>query len=239
MSKDIRIKKGLDIKLKGEAEKVTENAISSNVFTLKPEDFHSIIPKLSIKVGTKLKAGESVFYNKANEEMKFPSPVSGEVLDIIRGDKRKILAVKIQADSEQQYVDFGIKNPKEMKADDIKSHLLAALLRANSIPAGLCYQRLTIEDEQPPFCLHGLNAIYLERYGWYRVDARGNKEGVCAEFCPPTEKLAFPVIIGGEADLPEIWGEPLPVVIEALERGKNYLDVAENLPDIELINANK
>ena len=126
MSKDIRIKKGLDIKLKGEAEKVTENAISSNVFTLKPEDFHSIIPKLSIKVGTKLKAGESVFYNKANEEMKFPSPVSGEVLDIIRGDKRKILAVKIQADSEQQYIDFGVKNPKEMKADDIKSHLLAA-----------------------------------------------------------------------------------------------------------------
>ncbi len=126
MSKDIRIKKGLDIKLKGEAEKVTENAISSNVFTLKPEDFHSIIPKLSIKIGTKLKAGESVFYNKANEEMKFPSPVSGEVLDIIRGDKRKILAVKIQADSEQQYIDFGVKNPKEMKADDIKSHLLAA-----------------------------------------------------------------------------------------------------------------
>jgi len=126
MSKDIRIKKGLDIKLKGEAEKVTENAISSNVFTLKPEDFHSIIPKLSIKVGAKLKAGESVFYNKANEEMKFPSPVSGEVVDIIRGDKRKILAIKIQADSEQQYVDFGVKKPKEMKADEIKSHLLAA-----------------------------------------------------------------------------------------------------------------
>ncbi|WP_456377103.1 Na(+)-translocating NADH-quinone reductase subunit A [Lutibacter sp.] len=126
MSKDIRIKKGLDIKLIGEAKKVTENAISSNVFTLKPEDFHSIIPKLSIKVGAKLKAGESVFYNKANEEMKFPSPVSGEVIDIIRGEKRKILAVKIQADSEQQFFDFGIKNPKEMKADAIKSHLLAS-----------------------------------------------------------------------------------------------------------------
>ncbi|WP_299526679.1 Na(+)-translocating NADH-quinone reductase subunit A [uncultured Lutibacter sp.] len=126
MSQDIQIKKGLDIKLKGESEKITENALFSNVYTLKPEDFHSIIPKLSIKVGAKLKAGESVFYNKANEEIKFPSPVSGEVIDIVRGEKRKILAVKIQADSEQQFFDFGIKDPKTMKADAIKSHLLAS-----------------------------------------------------------------------------------------------------------------
>lgn len=126
MSKDIHIKKGLDIKLKGEAIKLTENAITSDVYTLKPEDFHSIIPKLSVKVGATLKAGEAVFYNKANEEMKFPSPVSGEVLDIIRGEKRKILAIKIKADKEQQFVDFGIKDPKTMKAEDIKSLLLAS-----------------------------------------------------------------------------------------------------------------
>ncbi|SNR55639.1 Na+-transporting NADH:ubiquinone oxidoreductase subunit A [Lutibacter agarilyticus] len=123
---DIRIKKGLDIKLVGNAEKITENAGSSNVFTLKPEDFHSIIPKLSVKVGAKLKAGEAVFYNKANEEMKFASPVSGELVDIIRGEKRKILALKIEADSKQEFVDFGIKDPKAMKADEIKTHLLAA-----------------------------------------------------------------------------------------------------------------
>ncbi|PHS54412.1 MAG: NADH:ubiquinone reductase (Na(+)-transporting) subunit A [Lutibacter sp.] len=126
MSKDIHIKKGLDINLKGVAEKVTKEAISSNVYTLKPEDFHSIIPKLSIKVGSKLKAGEAVLYNKTNEEMKFVSPVSGEVVDIIRGEKRKLLAIKIQADSEQQFVDFGVKDPKSMKADEVKSHLLAA-----------------------------------------------------------------------------------------------------------------
>ena len=126
MSKDIQIKKGLDIKLKGEAEKVTENAISSNIYTLKPTDFHSIIPKLSVKVGAKLKAGESVFYNKANEDMKFPSPVSGEVVDIIRGEKRKLLAIKIQADKEQQFFNFGVKDAKAMKADEIKSHLLAS-----------------------------------------------------------------------------------------------------------------
>lgn len=120
-----------------------------------------------------------------------------------------------------------------------KSHLLAALLRANAIPAGLCYQRLTIEGDSPPFCLHGLNAIYLEQYGWLRVDARGNKPGVHATFLPPAEKLAYPTVVNGEADLPEIWPEPLNIVVEVLEAGKSYLDVAKNLPDIELINSHQ
>ena len=136
-------------------------------------------------------------------------------------------------------------NPVTCKASDVlkhgtgycyaKSHLLAALLRANKIPAGLCYQRLTISDDKPPFCLHGLNAVYLEQYGWYRVDARGNKSGVHAEFTPPIEQLAFPIMVEGEADLPEIWSEPLPVVVQILKNGKDYLDVSENLPDTQLI----
>ncbi|MCF6181318.1 Na(+)-translocating NADH-quinone reductase subunit A [Lutibacter sp.] len=123
MSKDIRIKKGLDIKLIGVAEKVTEKAKSSNVYTLIPENFHTIIPKLTVKVGAKLKAGETVFYSKANETVKFPSPVSGELVDIIRGDKRKILAIKIQADNQQEFIDFGSKDPKAMKADEVKNYL--------------------------------------------------------------------------------------------------------------------
>lgn len=135
-------------------------------------------------------------------------------------------------------------NPVTCKASEVlehgtgycyaKSHLLAALLRANNIPSGLCYQRLTIENDEPPFSLHGLNAIYLEDYGWYRVDARGNKAGVTAEFCPPVEKLAFTTLIPGEADLPKIWQEPNPVIIETLEKYENYQDVADNLPDIDL-----
>jgi len=139
-------------------------------------------------------------------------------------------------------------NPVTYKASDVlcygtgycyaKSHLLAALLRANNIPAGLCYQRLTITDV-PPFSLHGLNAVYLNQFGWYRLDARGNKQGVSAEFCPPTEKLAFPIATRGEADLPEIWAEPLPVVIQALKQYKTVQEVANNLPDIELVTANK
>jgi transglutaminase-like putative cysteine protease len=111
--------------------------------------------------------------------------------------------------------------------------LLAALLRANNIPAGLCYQRLTISDV-PPFCLHGLNAVYLEQYGWYRIDARGNKPGVAAEFCPPLEKLAYPIVTTGEADLAEIWAEPLSVITETLTRWTTYQEVLDNLPDIEM-----
>ena len=116
-----------------------------------------------------------------------------------------------------------------------KSHLLAALLRANDIHTGLCYQRLRRDDNGPPFCLHGLNAIFLPEFGWYRIDPRGNKPGVNAEFCPPTEKLAFAIQFPGEADLPEIWPEPLPIVVETLQAYKTYIDVWKNLPDIPLI----
>ena len=89
MSNDIRIKKGLDIKLKGEAEKATEKATVSNFYTLRPEDFHNVIPKLIAKEGAILKAGEPVFYDKTNEVVKFVSPVSGEIIEITRGEKRK------------------------------------------------------------------------------------------------------------------------------------------------------
>ncbi|MGF1604460.1 MAG: transglutaminase family protein [Thermosynechococcaceae cyanobacterium] len=140
--------------------------------------------------------------------------------------------------------DFEI-NPVTCKASDVlkhrtgycyaKSHLLASLLRANQIPAGLCYQRLTIENDKPPFSLHGLNAVYLVPYGWYRIDARGNKPGVSANFCPPVERLAFPIITAGEADLPEIWAEPLPVIVKALTTFTTFKEVAENLPDIQLV----
>jgi len=136
-------------------------------------------------------------------------------------------------------------NPVTCKASDVlrhktgycyaKSHLLAALLRANGIPAGLCYQRLSIDGNGVPYCLHGLNAVYFDDYGWYRIDARGNKEGVNAQFSPPREQLAFSIRLKPEVDLPEIWSTPLPNVIAVLEGSDTYKDVYENLPDIELI----
>ena len=127
MSKDIRIKKGLDIKLVGAAEKTTENAIISNFYYVRPEDFHSIIPKLVAKEGTRVKAGETLFYNKDNEAMKFVSPVSGEVSEIQRGPRRRIDAIKITADKEQAYVDHG-KFDLSSDAEKIKAHLLVFLL---------------------------------------------------------------------------------------------------------------
>lgn len=135
------------------------------------------------------------------------------------------------------------QNPVTCKASDVlahgtgycyaKSHLLAALLRANGIPAGLCYQRLTIGTE-PPFCLHGLNAVYLPEHGWYRIDARGNKQGVQAEFCPPQEQLAFPIVTSGEKDFAGIWAEPHAAVLDALLRHATIEAVADNLPDGDL-----
>lgn len=115
-----------------------------------------------------------------------------------------------------------------------KSHLLAALLRANGIPAGLCYQRLSRDENGEPYSLHGLNAVYLPEFGWYRVDPRGNRPGVNAHFTPPVEQLAFPIALSGEADLPEIWPDPLPVVVEALRSHTSAESLWENLPDITL-----
>ncbi|MDN3492937.1 Na(+)-translocating NADH-quinone reductase subunit A [Winogradskyella bathintestinalis] len=124
MSKDIKIKKGLDIKLVGEAEKATENAIVSNFYSVRPEDFHSIIPKLIAKEGTHVKAGETLFYNKDNEAMKFVSPVSGEVTEVQRGPRRRIDAIKITADKTQTFADHG-KFDLASNAEKTKAHLLA------------------------------------------------------------------------------------------------------------------
>lgn len=116
-----------------------------------------------------------------------------------------------------------------------KSHLLAALLRANGIPAGLCYQRLSIDGEGAPFCLHGLNAVYLPAHGWYRIDARGNKPGVDAAFCPPQVQLAFPIRLQGECDFSEIRVEPLPNVVKVLTEAATVEEVFANLPDFEMV----
>jgi Na+-transporting NADH:ubiquinone oxidoreductase subunit A len=124
MSKDIRIKKGLDIKLVGEATLTTNKLPVKGMFALKPQDFHGIIPKLIAKEGTSVKAGESIFYSKSDDRILFPSPVSGKVTEIIRGAKRKIISIKITADGKQSFKDFGIKDADKMSAEEVKNHLL-------------------------------------------------------------------------------------------------------------------
>jgi len=114
-----------------------------------------------------------------------------------------------------------------------KSHLLAALLRANEIPSGFCYQRLSVDGDGAPFCVHGLNAVYLQAFGWYRMDARGNSKTVNATFTPPVEQLAFSTSLEGEADLPEIHADPLPLVLNALRQATSARDLLRSLPDVE------
>ena len=112
-----------------------------------------------------------------------------------------------------------------------KSHLLAALLRANGIPAGFVYQRLALDDRGDAFCLHGLNAVWLADGGWYRIDPRGNRHDLQASFDPPREILPFASCMQGEKLFPQIWAEPLPCVIEALQQHRTLADLEANLPD--------
>jgi Na+-transporting NADH:ubiquinone oxidoreductase subunit A len=124
MSKDIRIKKGLNINLIGEAEKTTSKAVLSNVYAINLQDFHGITPKLIVKQGAEVKAGEPLFYNKNVEEMLFVSPVSGELVEVVRGARRKILTLKILADKSQEFVSHASLSPRSAKAEDIKALLL-------------------------------------------------------------------------------------------------------------------
>jgi transglutaminase-like putative cysteine protease len=145
-------------------------------------------------------------------------------------------------DSIQHSSDFQ-RNPVTCSASQVlrertgycyaKSHLLAAMLRANGIPAGFCYQRLSVRGDGSPYSLHGFNAIYLPKYGWYRVDSRGNKAGVDAQFTPPTERLAFDVTLPAERIFPEILADPLPDVVSALHNYSHWDELYENLPDWE------
>ena len=138
-------------------------------------------------------------------------------------------------------------NPLTCSASDVlkhktgycfaKSHLLAALLRVNQIPAGFCYQRLSIDDKGAPYCLHGFNAIYLPETGWYRVDARGNKAGINAQFSLPHEQLAYKVQLPEEADFQTILADPLRMIVEALHTQVTWDDFLRSLPDVSLESA--
>lgn len=112
-----------------------------------------------------------------------------------------------------------------------KSHLLAALLRANGIPTGFCYQRLSLDDLNRSYSLHGLNAVFLPNIGWYRIDARGDKNGIQTCFDPPREQLAYRTTRSGEIDSDRVFPEPLPVVVATLQRYSKLTQLLDNLPD--------
>lgn len=114
-----------------------------------------------------------------------------------------------------------------------KSHLLAALLRYKSIPTGFCYQKLILDDETDPVLIyHGLNGVYIDEYEkWIRLDARGNKEGVNAQFSLDEEHLAFPIRTEkGEEDGFVIYPDPDAKVLECLGSYKTRTELWKDLP---------
>lgn len=123
MSKEIKIKKGLNINLFGEAEKLVSE-LNAKQYAVKPTDFVGVFPKLLIKEGDVVKAGSPLFFDKYREDIKFTAPVSGTVTEIKRGAKRVLEEIKIEADKEIQFEYFGKANPLELKKEEIIEKLL-------------------------------------------------------------------------------------------------------------------
>ena len=126
MSKIIKLKKGLDLRLVGEAEKALDKLPMSESYAVCPTDFEGVTPKLLVKAGDKVKAGTPLFFNKYKQEVLFSSPVSGEVSAVVRGEKRKVLSVVVKADAVQEYENFEIKPLENSSSEDVKSVLSAA-----------------------------------------------------------------------------------------------------------------
>lgn len=126
MSKDIKIKKGLTINLVGDAEKVLSGAPRSRTFAIRPADFHLITPRMMIKEGDRVQAGQPIFHSKDDESIKFVSPVSGVLAKIDRGARRVITRLLIEADPQDTFVDYGVLQPESATAEAIKARLLEA-----------------------------------------------------------------------------------------------------------------
>lgn len=114
-----------------------------------------------------------------------------------------------------------------------KSHLLAAILRAKNVPAGFCYQKLILDDETAPVLIcHGLNGVYIKDLNkWIRLDARGNKVGVDAQFSIDKEQLAFPIRPEkGEEDILTVFPNPDKLILKSMKSAKSRKDLWSNLP---------
>ncbi|MGM0478047.1 MAG: Na(+)-translocating NADH-quinone reductase subunit A [Bacteroidota bacterium] len=124
MSKAVKLRKGFDIKLLGEADKVKSDLEQPSIVALKPADFHGLVPKVVIKPGDKVKRGEVVFYDKYNKDVKWVSPVSGTMEELIRGAKRKILEVRIKVDGSDDVVQVDPVDPASASREDVKKMML-------------------------------------------------------------------------------------------------------------------
>ncbi len=126
MANVIKLRKGLDIHLQGKAAENLIKLKSNGKFALVPDDFEGVTPKVVVKEGDKVKAGDALFVNKQYPEVRFASPVSGIVREVVRGERRKVLCIKVDSDSQQEYVDYGKKDVAKMDGQQVIDALLEA-----------------------------------------------------------------------------------------------------------------
>ena len=124
MSNIIELKRGLDIPIAGAAVQKVKKVVNPDVVAVKPTDFRGLIPRLLVKEGDTVLAGSPVFADKLSPEILFTSPVSGTVCEIVRGEKRKLLEIRIKADKEQKYENFGTAKVNSLDEASIKEKLL-------------------------------------------------------------------------------------------------------------------
>ncbi|MBQ9356677.1 MAG: Na(+)-translocating NADH-quinone reductase subunit A [Prevotella sp.] len=124
MTRVVKLRKGLDISLKGKAALERLTLKSNGHFALVPDDFEGVVPKVVVSEGDVVKAGEPLFVNKQWPEVKFASPVSGKVVAVERGERRKVLAVRVDADAKQEYADYGRKDVDKMDGEAVVKSLL-------------------------------------------------------------------------------------------------------------------
>lgn len=126
MSKTVKLRKGLDIRLLGDAEKAIVDLPLPAEIAIKPSDFHGMIPKMVVKEGDQVSVGQVLFYDKYNESVKCVSPVSGTLKAIVRGEKRRILEVVVSTDGAQTHVSSSPLNVDSMSSEDVKNAMLSA-----------------------------------------------------------------------------------------------------------------
>ena len=147
MTNVVKLRKGLDINLKGRATKTKFPLNPSDEYALVPDDFVGVTPKVVVREGDMVKAGDALFVNKNCPEVKFSSPVSGIVTAVLRGERRKVLCVKVKADKEMVFADFGKQDVEKLSGEEVKGHLLQAGLFGyiNQLP----YAVSTTPDTKP------------------------------------------------------------------------------------------
>jgi len=125
-NQDFYLRKGLDIRLKGKAAEQKIQLKSNGKYALVPDDFEGITPKVVVHEGDHVKAGDALFVNKQYPQVRFASPVSGKVAAVERGDRRKVLCVRVEADAQQEFVDFGKKDVAKLDGKAVIDALLEA-----------------------------------------------------------------------------------------------------------------